>query len=297
MVSLQDDKNIPLPPRPSTKSPLLHTVLPGDDLSYYILDKTKTGTTKDAINSSKQQQQQQQSQPKLGPGLHYDSSTQKVFSKLAGRLKHRKSTNTYYILTNSRRYSPQINDRVIAIVEERIGEYYRVTIPQSSAGSALLQNCAFEGATKRNRPNLVTGSLLYARISVADPMMDTQVTCLVDVATGEGFIDGGAARKDWMTDEGTYGELRGGCTSPISVGLARELLDSKNVVLKELGKSQIPFEMCVGVNGVVWVHSTRAEYTIMILNAIRSSEVMTEEQVRGMVRLLISNVRTMLSRE
>eukprot|EP01083_Nonionella_stella_P003348 9546_1 len=90
----------------------------------------------------------------------------------------------------------------------------------------------------------------------------------------------GLSKKDWMTDEGTYGQLKGGCTASISLGLAQELLLPHNVVLDALGRSSIPFEICIGVNGMIWVKTKedQPEYTILILNAIENSQVMTEEQ-------------------
>merc|ERR1712194_599531 len=100
---------------------------------------------------------------------------------------------------------------------------------------------------------------------------------------------GGIPRKDWMTNEGTYGELKGGTCQKIPLGLARELLHPKNLVLHELSKS-IAFEVCIGVNGLLWVHSTRPEYSILILNAIMNSQVLTEAQVRGMVKSLMDTV-------
>jgi len=103
--------------------------------------------------------------------------------------------------------------------------------------------------------------------------------------------DGGAARKDWMTNEGTYGPLTGGTSFRISLGLARELLLPNNTVLSALDKSGIPFEIAMGVNGMVWVNSPEAEITIMLTNAIKNSEVMSEVQVRGMVKVLVKNVK------
>ena len=57
-------------------------------------------------------------------------------------------------------------------------------------------------------------------------------------------------------------------------------------MLNELGQS-IPYEIAIGVNGGVWVHSNSMECTVVICNAIRNSEVMTDEQVRGMVRAML----------
>ena len=252
------------------------TVLPGDDLTYI----NSNNSSKKAI--------------KLGTGLLYDASSKKITATLAGRLHHRSSTNTYYILTNHKRYIPKVNDRIIAIVEERLGDYFRVSIPHSSTGSALLPTIAFEGATKRNRPNLQHGDVVYARVNVCHiKEMEPEISCVVMSSES----DGGASKKDWMTDEGTYGQLKGGSLINISTGLAMELLHPSNVVLECLEKSQIPFEICIGVNGLVWVNAPRPEYTVLVLNAVQNSAVMTEEQVRGMVQSLVKTVADTLEED
>ncbi len=260
------------------------TVIPGDDLTY-INEQDKSSSSK------------KRKQLKLGTGLSFKPSTNKINATLAGRLVHRSTAtaNTYYVLANSKRYIPALNDRVICIVEDRIGDYYRVTLPASSSGSALLHNCSFEGATKRNRPNLKNGDMLYARISICNALMEPEVSCCV--LAGEENNSGGASRKDWMTNEGTYGQLKGGSCLQISIGLAQELLKPTSVVLDALGNAKIPFEICIGINGMIWVDSERPEYTILILNAIQNSEVMSEEQVRGMVKSLVKTVDATYSLE
>merc|ERR1740124_1538092 len=149
-------------------------------------------------------------------------NTNCIISTLAGQLIQNTRTNTHYIRSNMKRYQPKIGDRVICIVDEqRMGDYHRVTIPCSS--TALLHSwIGFEGATKRNRPNLNPGTLIYARISVCNvAVMEPEISCTV-LPAEEG---GGAVRRDWMTDEGTYGELKGGGSCiQVSLGLARELL-------------------------------------------------------------------------
>jgi exosome complex component RRP40 len=64
----------------------------------------------------------------------------------------------------------------------------------------------------------------------------------------------------------------------------------------ELGKSssthELAFEVCIGVNGWIWVHSKSTTNLILITNAIRNSQVMNDAQVRGMVRDLLSSVQT-----
>lgn len=276
---------------------MVSTVLPGDDLTSKIFPAADS-----CSNNENESPKRPLTQPKLGIGLSLSPvavaeaaavGTPKIIATLGGSLIHRRANNTFYILANTKRYLPQLHDRVIGIIEERLGDYYRVTIPNSSH-CAILHSCSFEGATKRNRPQLVSGSMVYARVSTCNThVMDPELACTV--LPGE--VDGGASRKDWMTDEGTYGELKGGSTMTMSTGLARELLKPSNVVLDALSLSQLPFEICIGVNGFLWVNSTRPEYTILILNAIANSEVMTEEQVRGMVKALLKTIKEKMAQD
>jgi exosome complex component RRP40 len=97
---------------------------------------------------------------------------------------------------------------VIAIVEDRAGDFYRCNI--FGPHPALLPLLAFEGATKRNKPNLGPGSLVFCRVAVSNNVMDPELTCIEPVS-GE--------RKDWMTDECMYNELKGGTSMRISPGM------------------------------------------------------------------------------
>jgi hypothetical protein len=47
--------------------------------------------------------------------------------------------------------------------------------------TALLPQLSFEGATKRNRPNIKAGDVVYARVAMASRDMDPILTC-VDAA-------------------------------------------------------------------------------------------------------------------
>ena len=241
-------------------------VLPGDDVTKFVLSGDERRV------------------PKLGTGLRQQND--RVLATCAGRLLKR-SNNSFFVQQNIQRYRPQVEDRVLGIVEDRVasddggGDVYRINIGGSHP--ALLSNLSFEGATKRNKPNLQTGMLVYARVKSVPDAMDPSLSCQL------GPHDGGIPRKDWMTNEGAYGELKGGTATKISLGLARELLNPRNVVLCELGKS-LAFEVCIGVNGWIWINSTRPEHTILIQNAIKNSQIMTEAQVRGMVKTLIQTV-------
>lgn len=53
-----------------------------------------------------------------------------IVATIAGRLVHQRASNsntdTYYISSNTQRYIPTLGDRVIGIVEDATGDYYRV---------------------------------------------------------------------------------------------------------------------------------------------------------------------------
>jgi len=255
-------------------------VLPGDDVTERILSANDNNKL-----------------PKLGLGLQYNPNTRRVKVTLAGRLDENHSTKTWLVWQNAKRYLPAVEDRVLVVVEERIGsdgsggDLFRVNMHGPHPGT--LSNLDFEGATKRNKPALQLGMLLYARISTVyrRGIMDPVLSCQI------GPRDAGASRKDWMTNEGTYGELKGGTVQRVSLGLARELLQPNNVVLTELANHKIAFELAVGVNGLLWVHSTHPQYTTLIQNAIQNSEVLTEPHVRGMVKSLFYTVQKQMQQD
>lgn len=89
-----------------------------------------------------------------------------------------------------------------------------------------------------------------------------------------------------MTGLAIYGELNGGYVFNTSIGLAKSLLREDCAILSALGKS-IPFEVAVGVNGVVWVNAKSTKNITIISNAILNSESMSPGEVEAMVSQLV----------
>ncbi|RHY55231.1 hypothetical protein DYB30_002581 [Aphanomyces astaci] len=150
---------------------------------------------------------------------------------------------------------------------------------------ATLGMLAFDGASKRNRPNMQPGSLVYCRVVRAAKDLDACVTCegtSVEWSTGQSLTlptvaPTHLAKKDWMTGLAIYGELTGGYVFKASIGLAKSLVQDECAVLESLGRA-IPFELAVGVNGVVWLNSKSSQDTILVANAILNSEGLTPAQ-------------------
>lgn len=168
---------------------------------------------------------------------------------------------------------PATDDVVIGIVTEKLGEGFKVDIGTSQP--ATLSIYQFEGGTKRNRPNLAIGCLVYARMIVANKDMEPEVSC-VNSASGKA--------------EG-FGALDGGYMFKCSTGLARQCMAPDCPVLLELGAS-VPFEIAVGINGRIWVNSGSFDHTILLSNAIVNSEYLTGAQVKVMVAELLARIKS-----
>jgi len=169
---------------------------------------------------------------------------------------------------------PAIEDMVIGTVTEKHAESYRVDI--GTVEHARLPATSFEGATRRNKPNIQVGSLIYCRIGDANKFMEPELTCISP-----------HFKKEWVTGESIFGELVGGYCFNISIHLARKLLSEDCFILKKLGE-KIAFEIAIGANGRVWVNSKSPTFTVIISNAILNSETMLNEEMERMVNRLVS---------
>ena len=139
-------------------------------------------------------------------------------------------------------------------------EVFQCSITPHTAFAQLPQ-LAFEGATKKTRPQLASGSLIYARISSASKHTDPDILCY-NASTGK--------------SEG-MGELKGGMLFDLSLGMSRRLLMSKQkeeggvIVLDEIAE-KIAFEIAVGRNGKVWVKSGGVKETLIVGTALQKTD-------------------------
>lgn len=178
-----------------------------------------------------------------------------------------------WVDNSQRRFAPAVDDLVVGTVLEAHAESYRVDIGTSQP--ALLPALAFEGATKRNKPNLPVGALVYARVVVCARDVEVELSC-----TSPHF------KKEWVTGQSLYGELLGGYAISCSSRLARDLMAEDAYVLAVIGKF-LPFELAIGLNGRVWINSAAPLHTILIANAIINSEGRSKEHVTAMVQKIM----------
>ncbi|KAI1873944.1 uncharacterized protein JN550_003213 [Neoarthrinium moseri] len=217
---------------------------------------------------------------RLGPGLrHIPPST--IVPTIAGQLVTDHKKNSLWVEYNGGRYIPAVGDLVIGQVDRSAADFYYVALSDYSSNASLPQ-LAFEMATKKTQPNLATGALVYARVSLANRHMDPELEC-VNSSTGK--ADG-------------LGPLVGGMLYSISLGMARRLLMRKSVeegrvvVLEELGALGLAFETAVGRNGKMWVNSEDTKTVLIVGRAVKETDEgnLTVDQQKKLVRKLVKEM-------
>ena len=209
---------------------------------------------------------------RLGSGLQ-QSASGAVHCTVAGVLCLL-PPNRFFVLSSHRRYTPAVGDTVVGIVRDRASEHYRVRVH----GTALAQLplLAFDGASRRNKPNLCNGALVFCRVAACSPHMEPELTCCAPLGMG---------KKDWVTGQSVFGELVGGRLVHVSLGLARRLLNPTCALLTAFSKL-FPFELAVGVNGLVWVAAQAPGNVNAIAAAIEAAEGASEEECLELVQSL-----------
>lgn len=195
----------------------------------------------------------------LGPGVARED--QDLVATRAGILRWDAEQTRLWVENEQKRYVPALDEHTIGIVVDKNGEEYRLDI--GGAVFASLPILAFDGATKRNRPQLQIGTLVYARVAIANKDMEPEISCKAPPGMG--------AAKDWVTRESVFGELTGGHVFDCPQTTCLELLDGESPLLEALGAVGA-FEIAVGVNGRVWLDTEKEVVAVLAQTAILQSQ-------------------------
>ncbi|SPQ19522.1 f1a4630c-dc49-4d39-a614-c1d1998b0514 [Thermothielavioides terrestris] len=149
---------------------------------------------------------------RLGPGLRHIPPSD-IVPTVAGQLITNPLKNSMWVEFNSQRYIPTTGDLVLATVTRNAPEAYLCSL-SAYTPAATLPHLAFEGATKKTRPQLAPGQLVYARVALAHRHMDPELEC-VSAATGRADGLGPIAAGN-------------GCVFDVSLGFARRLLMARS---------------------------------------------------------------------
>ncbi|KAG9051684.1 exosome non-catalytic core subunit rrp40 [Tulasnella sp. UAMH 9824] len=212
---------------------------------------------------------------KLGPGLlHVPSgdgsdSPDTVIATKAGVLGSNKKRKELWVEGNAVRYVPAPQESVVGIITNRSGEGYRVDI--AGAHTAYLDSLSFEGASKRNKPNLKVGSIVYARVSLAHKDMEPELEC----------FDANTRKADG------FGELKEGFMVQCSLRLCRRLFDQSYFLLPTLG-AKFQMEIVLGLNGRIWIKTAEPKATIAIARCIEAVDTLSygQEEVEALINTM-----------
>jgi exosome complex component RRP40 len=108
----------------------------------------------------------------------------------------------------ARKYMSKPGDLVIGRVIARQGDQYRIDL--GDRFEAYLQFDDFEGATKRNRPQLEPNMLIYARIETCSKHMNPVITC-------KSITN----KKSWASGESLFGVLKDGLVLDVPIVLCQ----------------------------------------------------------------------------
>ncbi|XP_069684188.1 exosome complex component RRP40 [Periplaneta americana] len=204
----------------------------------------------------------------LGPGLRLNLD--QVLITTCGVLR-KKDPNIYWVDCYRKRYIPAKGDTVVGVVVNKSGDIFKVDIGTSEQAS--LSYLAFEGATKKNRPDVQVGDIVFAKLLMAVRDMEPELVCV-----------------DSYGKKGKFGILpEDGFIFSCSLNLTRKVLNPECRLLKILGK-EIPHDIAIGMNGKIWVKARSVKATIAIGNAILAAELLTDEEMIAMCDSVINSV-------
>ncbi|XP_044252386.1 exosome complex component RRP40 [Tribolium madens] len=196
----------------------------------------------------------------LGPGLHQNESELNSVRVTRSGSLHFKPPNVYWVEHDQKRYIPKRGDLVVGIVVKKSGDLLKIDIGASEPAS--LSMLAFEGATKKQKPDLQVGDLVYGKLLNAHKEMEPELVCV-----------------DSYFKAGKLGPLSNdGFVVTASLGLVYRLLDPENPILETLGKL-FPFEIAVGMNGKVWVNAKSVKDVLTVIRCLEVAEAQDDKTV------------------
>ena len=179
---------------------------------------------------------------RIGDGLRHNG--RRDLSSTCTGTRHTRGGDTWLNFSR-KRYIPAVDETVVGVVIEVHAENYKVDICAPSRAS--LPVLSFAGATKHNRPKLVVGSLVHARVLKTNSATDPLLTCIEDSEQSRGL-----------------GVLSGGVVHHFNTEQAHKLLCRRGSdALGALGEI-FSFEVIVGLNGRIWVAASSVEDAFLI---------------------------------
>ena len=133
----------------------------------------------------------------------------------------------------------------------------------------------FEGATKRNKPDLNVGDIIFCRIQISNRDMQPILTCKSP-----------SFNKSWVSGEALFMQLKEGYIFQCSLNWSHKLNRINSPHLQFLA-TFFPFEIAIGVNGRIWCKTANIKHTLLLSNIIKNGEYCNMKQFQIMTHSLL----------
>lgn len=185
-------------------------------------------------------------------------------------LTNKKNENALYI---GKFYFPAIDDVIIGTITQKLYDQYKIDI--CSSRDASLGTIEFEGATKKTKPNLNVGDLVFAKVVRDNKFDSVTLTCKAE-----------DNMKNWSSGESTFGQLIGGNVYDINRLYAWKLINDEKIVSRL--KNDCDFEMCIGLNGKIWINAEKEDDNDKVFYVIE--EYITKKRSMDKIEKLMNDL-------
>lgn len=232
---------------------------------------------------------------KIQVGSGIIQNNDKIIALNHGIFQKGKLDTKFNFSFSKKRYVPMQNDLVIGIVTAKLAEFFRVDIgAQTTAVLSVLNG--FEASTKKNKPNWNIGTLIFARISLAHPDLEPELSCFDP--SGRIPLDvfgeiGGTSIPPSTEPSKNQKSSRSSMLLRTTCNYSKSLQNpSKCAVIGILGK-YFEFEIAAGANGRLFVEAGSPVELQLISKLIYSyaSNVIDAEAIETEIREIVPSFR------
>lgn len=168
-----------------------------------------------------------------------------------------------------------VGDRVIGLIQKCGGETFAVDI--GAIRHAQLDILAFEGATKRNRPQLNIGDLVYARVICVEKDCEPIISCVESNEKANGLGALSNSSNDAVANIGVSFAKKYSIFNLFNIC---RLLMKNCAIFEHLKKyNSYSYEITVGANGKLWVQSMSAFVSNKIAHFMMDIRSITDEKL------------------
>ena len=129
----------------------------------------------------------------------------------------------------------------------------------------------FEGASKKTKPNINIGELIFARVLKVNKFDAPILSCISQYDV-----------KNWASGESFFGALKNGMVFDFPMKDASLYISSDNYVLNRLN-DVLNFEIVFGHNGKMWVNSDDDKNILKLYKVLEKSVDLEKEGIEKLI--------------